>query len=91
MAKRREETYCAVPSDVAPRCVISGCVAPAVAEVKDADYSVALGMFRGVHRRKVRTRRVGDERFFVCQEHFERDPRIGLLHWQMLIDWGGNL
>ena len=90
MAKQREESYAAV-SDVAPHFVVTNCLAPVIAEVEDAEYSTALEMFRGIRRRKLRTRRVRDERFFVCQEHFERDPRIGLLHWQMLIDWGGTL
>jgi hypothetical protein len=84
MAKQREETYAAIP-DVAPHCVVTNCLAPVIAEVEDAQYSVALEMFRGIHRQRVRTRRVGDERFFVCRDHLERDQRMARLHWQSLM------
>jgi hypothetical protein len=40
----------------------------------DGDYAAALKMFRRVP--KARTRRVGDERFFVCEGHLEHDRRI---------------
>ena len=85
MAKQRKETYCAAAAMLDPHCVVTDCLAPIVAELHDDDYSAALGLFRGTRREKIRTRRLGEERFFVCREHMERDPRMALLHWQWLM------
>jgi hypothetical protein len=85
MAQRFEDTYYAVPSDTMPRCVVTGCIAPVVAEVYDGDYAVALRIFRGVKREKIRSRRVGDERLYVCSEHLENDRRMAKVQWQWLM------
>jgi hypothetical protein len=85
MAKQREEAYCAVVPDPGPHCVVVGCTAPIVAEVHTDSYAVALELFRGVHREKVRSRRFGDERFFVCQQHLDSDQRMATLGWQWLM------
>jgi hypothetical protein len=87
MAKQRGETYCAVTPDTetVPHCVVKGCSAPVVAEVHTDRYADALEIFRGIRREKVRSRRLGDERFFVCQEHLEHDQRMADLEWQWLM------
>jgi hypothetical protein len=87
MAKQRGETYCAVTPgrDTSPPCVVTGCSAPVVAEVHTDSYADALEMFRGIRREKVRSRRPGDERLFVCLEHLEHDKRMAALGWQWLL------
>jgi hypothetical protein len=85
MARQREETYFVVEPDSTPHCVVEGCGASVVAEVHHGDYAIALELFRGVRREKVRSRRQGDEPFFVCPEHLERDPRMAALRWQWLM------
>jgi hypothetical protein len=85
MAKQRKETYSAAAAMLTACCVVTDCLAPIVAEVFDEDYSRALGLFRRVCREKIQTRRLGDERFFVCREHLEQDPRMATLHWQWLM------
>ena len=65
-----------------PHCVISGCGLPVDLEVHCDDYAAALEMFRGIRRRKVRTRRQGDERFFICEQHLASDPRMRRLRRQ---------
>ena len=84
MAKQRGETYYAVTPDTdhTPRCVVTGCSAPIVAEVHTDSYADALKMFRGIRRQKARSRRVGDERFYVCREHLENDSRMARFQWQ---------
>jgi hypothetical protein len=87
MAKQRVETYCAEAfgADSLPHCVVAGCGAPIVAEVHTDSYGRALEMFRRIRREKVRCRRVGDERFFVCQEHLDHDQRMAALEWQLTL------
>jgi hypothetical protein len=84
MAVQREDPY-VLPAADAPQCAVLGCVAPVVAEVFDGDYCEALELFRGRHRKMLRTRRAGDERLFTCQHHRETDPRMRRLHWQDLL------
>jgi hypothetical protein len=67
-----------------PCCIVEGCTARIVAEVHTDSYADALALFRGVHRQKVRIRRLGDERFFVCQHHLECDERMRTLDWQFM-------
>jgi hypothetical protein len=88
MAKQREEAYYAALSDAPPQCVVDGCAAPIAAEVHDADYAVALELFRAIHRRS-RTRRAGDEQFFVCEYHREHDARMRGLRWQDVFPFWG--
>ena len=85
MAKQREETYCDMPSDTLPHCVVTGCPAPVVVEVHTDDYAAALALFRGTRRAKIHARRSGDERFYVCNEHLEHDGRMAGLRWQGLM------
>jgi hypothetical protein len=85
MARQPEETYCAVASDASPRCIVTGCAAPIVAEVHTDSYADALEVFRGIRREKIRSRRLGDERFFVCQQHLDHDQRMATLEWQWLM------
>jgi hypothetical protein len=87
MAKQSGETYCAVTPDTdwSPRCVVTGCIAPVVAEVHTDSYAAALEMFRGIRRETVRSRRMGDERLFACQEHLDHDKRMAALDWQWLM------
>jgi hypothetical protein len=82
MAKQREETYYAVEG---PRCVVRQCSAPVHAEVHCDDYAIALELFRGIRREKLRTRTIRDERFYVCRDHMERDQRMAKLRWQLLM------
>jgi hypothetical protein len=84
MPKQREEPYYGMP-DVAPHCVVTGCLAPVVAEVHTDSYAEALRLFRGLRRQKVRSRRLGDERFFVCRDHLDHDQRMAALEWQWLL------
>jgi hypothetical protein len=85
MAKQREEPYYVMEAEIEPRCVVAGCTASIVAEVHTDDYAIALEMFRGIRREKIRSRRLGDERFFACQEHEEYYRRTAGLCWQLLM------
>jgi hypothetical protein len=81
MAIQREDPY----YDIDERhCVVTNCIAPVIAEVFDGDYAAALAIFRGIRRATVRTRRVGDERLFICKHHRDTDPRVQRLQWQDL-------
>jgi hypothetical protein len=40
---------------------------------------MALEMFRGSRRVKVRARRVGDEHFYACKYHLDHDQRMARL------------
>jgi hypothetical protein len=84
MARQREETYYVV-ADASPHCIVAGCTAPIVAEVHAESYADALELFRGVSRQKIRSRRLGDERFFACQRHLDHDQRMTALEWQWLL------
>jgi hypothetical protein len=83
MSKQRVESYSALSAPPAPCCVVTDCGESVVAEVYSADYSLALGMFRN-RKRATRSRRVGDERFYVCRFHLDNDPRMRPLRWQEL-------
>jgi hypothetical protein len=71
------------PSATLPHCIVTGCTAPVIAEVHTDSYADALKLFRGIRREKVRSRRLGDERFFTCQEHL--DGQMAALQWQRLL------
>ncbi len=84
MPKQRAEPYVATTS-VIPYCIVGGCDANVVAEVHDCDYSIALRIFHGTTREKMRTRRLGDERIYTCAKHLENDWRMAKVRWQFLI------
>jgi hypothetical protein len=91
MAKSRRETDYEDNNDtksknIAPsRCVVENCRNPIEAEVHAGDYATALMMFRGIRRENVRSRRAGDEHFYVCAYHLEHDPRMARLQWQSMM------
>jgi hypothetical protein len=85
MARQRGETYCSEEPDSVLRCAVTDCAAPVIAEVHTDSYAEALELFRGIRREKVHSRRLGDERFFVCRAHMESDERVAALEWQLLM------
>jgi hypothetical protein len=84
MTSRSGKHSVIVAAQAAQHCVVEACRGVPVAEVHCEDYGKALELFRGVRRDKVRSRRMGDERFFLCQRHLD-DPRMAVLRWQLLM------
>ena len=84
MAKQCPEPYVST-SSIIPHCIVGGCDVPVIAEVHDDDYSVASNLFRNKGREKIRTRRFGDERIYICAEHLDNDWRMAKVRWQFLI------
>lgn len=82
MAKQRAELYVAT-TDATPRCIVDGCAARVVAEVHDDDYAAALHMLRNKKREKMRARRNGDERIYICATHRENDSRMARVRWRV--------
>ena len=69
-------------------CIVGGCDVPVIAsgEVHDDDYSVASNLFRNKGREKIRTRRFGDERIYICASNtLMNDWRMAKVRWQFLI------
>jgi hypothetical protein len=84
------ETYCA-EIDNEPHCVVAGCMERPCCELHDGCYAAGLKEFRGIHRAKVRTRRIGDERFYACATHLKTDPRMARFEWQCLLFPAGGV
>jgi len=69
-----------------PRCCIAGCTGELVAEVHEYYYARLLKQLRGIERKRGQERRrIGEERFYVCQAHLG-DARLGGVQWQLLIE-----
>jgi hypothetical protein len=84
MTSRSSKRFVIVAAQAAQHCVVESCRRVPVAEVHCEDYCKALELFRGVRRDKLRSRRRGGERFFLCERHLD-DPRMAVLRWQLLI------
>jgi hypothetical protein len=87
--REQGESYCAAEVSNEPRCVVVGCGERPVCEVHTDDYSAALLEFRGIYRKKLRTRRIGDLPIFACKWHLENDKRMTKFLWQGLLFTGG--
>jgi hypothetical protein len=87
MKKRGESYYGLDDAPSVPHCVIDGCGRSITHELHAGDgYSDGLKLFRGISRPKLRTRRLGDPRFFICALHLETgDLRLRALRWQQLL------
>jgi hypothetical protein len=71
---------------IQPRCCITGCESELVAEVHEFHYAKLLKRLRGIERgRGWERRRIGEERFYVCQAHLD-DERLAGIHWEFLIE-----
>jgi hypothetical protein len=69
-----------------PRCCITGCTGELVAEVHDYHYARLLKQLRRIERgRGWERRRIGEQRFYVCEKHLD-DDRLAGIHWEYLIE-----
>jgi hypothetical protein len=83
---KAQESYLPAAINAMPRCAIPGCVNPIVAEVHIDSYAQAVYQLRGITRRKIMIRRVGDERLFICEAHLQSsDARLNGIEWQLLL------